>query len=142
MVKYENAHPACLQYAQQHILMLLLLLLFFGVLIVPRFYQQLQQTQTKKIDGVIKTIYYSQYTPILSFVEITYKLGDKEYSVRETIQQHVKVGDHVEIYIDPKKKSVQFQKQDGYVPFFLLLSYTIIFLFCLFKLYGFFMHKK
>lgn len=143
MAKDEKVNPACLEYAQQHTLMLLLLLLFFGVLVVPRFYKQIQYTQYKKVDGIVKTIYYSQYNPILSFVEISYKIEDKEYSVKETLQQHVQVGDHVELYVNNKdKKSVQFQKPVFYVSFLLLLSYSIIFLLCMTKLYHFFVSKK
>lgn len=142
MAKDETVN-ACLQYAQQHLLMLLLLLFFFGVLIIPRFYEKLQHQQLKKVDGIIKTIYYSQTTPPLSFVEISYQWGGKEYLVRETLTQHVKVGDHVEIYIDPRKKnSIQFEKPNVHVPVILLLSYTIIVILCLVKLYAFFTHKK
>lgn len=142
MAKIETVN-ACLQYAQQHLLMLLLLLFFFGVLIIPRFYEELQHQQLKKVDGVIKTIYYSQSSPSISFVEISYEWDGKEYLVRETLSQHVKVGDHIEIYLDPRKKNtIQFQKPNVYLPFFLLLSYTIIVILCLVKLYGFFTHKK
>jgi hypothetical protein len=142
MAKEKTVNASCLQYAQQHLLMLLLLLLFFGVLIIPRFYEQLQHQQLKKVDGIIKTIYYSQTTPVLSFVEISYEWSGKEYLVRETLSQHVKVGDHIEIYLDIQNNSIQFQKSDVYVPFFLLLSYTIIVILCLVKLYAFFTHKK
>lgn len=122
--------------------MLLLLLLFFGVLIVPRFYEQIQQARYEKVDGMIKTIYYSQYSPILSFVEITYKINDKEYSVKETLNQHVQVGDHVQIFVGADKKKILFQQPTLLVPFLLLISYFIVLFLCTLKIYHFFFDKK
>lgn len=139
----KKVDPICLEFAQQHMLMLLLLLLFFGVLVVPRFHQQVHQSQFQKVDGIVKTIYYSQYSPILSFVEISYNIGDKEYNVKETLQQHVQVGDHIEIYVNQKnKKSIQFEKQNLHVPLLFLIAYFVIFFLCVYKLYTFFTNKK
>lgn len=140
--KEEKADPRCLEYAQQHTIMLLLLLLFFGVLIVPRFYEQVLQSQYDKSEGVVKTIYFSQYTPIVSFVEITYKVNEKEYSVKELLNQHVQVGDHLEIYVGKDKKAIQFNKPSMAIPASLLIAYFIILFLCLHKIYWFFMSKK
>lgn len=138
----EKETSRCLEYAQQHTIMLLLLLLFFGVLIVPRFYKQIAQSRLKKTDGVVKTIYFSQMTPVLSFVEITYNIDKKEYSIKEPLNQHVKVGDHVEIYVSKDKKEIQFEKPPMVIPSLLLAAYVIILLLCLYKVFGFYMNKK
>lgn len=138
----EKESPRCLEYAQQHTLMLLLLLLFFGVLIVPRFYKQIVQSRHKKTNGVIKTIYFSQMTPMLSFVEITYNVDKKEYSIKELLHQHVKVGDHVEIYVSKDKKEIQFEKPPMVIPSLLLAAYVVILLFCFYKVFSFFFNKK
>jgi hypothetical protein len=140
--KEEKVNPRCLEYAQQHTIMLLLLLLFFGVLIVPRFYEQVLQSQYNKNEGVVKTIYFSQYTPVVSFVEIVYNVDEKEYSVKELLNQHVQVGDHLEIYVGKDKKSIQFQKPSMAVPASLLVVYFIILVLCLYKIYCFFSNKK
>jgi len=140
--KEEKVNPRCLEYAQQHTIMLLLLLLFFGVLIVPRFYEQVLQSQYDKNEGVIKTIYFSQYTPVVSFVEIVYKVDEKEYSVKELLNQHLQMGDHVEIYVGKDKKTIQFQKPSMAVPASLLVVYAIILFMCLYKIYWFFSSKK
>jgi len=138
----EKENSRCLEYAQQHTLMLSLLLLFFGVLIVPRFYGQVQQSRHKKMDGVVKTIYFSQMSPTLSFVEITYTADKKEYSVKELLNQHVKVGDHVEIYVSNDKKEIQFQNPPMVIPSILLAAYFVILSICLYKVFLFFMNKK
>lgn len=138
----EKENPRCLEYAQQHTLMLLLLLLFFGVLIVPRFYGQILQSRHKKTDGVVKTIYFSQLTPSLSFAEIVYTVNKKEYSVKELLNQPVKVGDHVEIYVSKDKKEIHFEKPPVVVPSLLLAAYAVILLLCLYKVFSFFFHKK
>jgi hypothetical protein len=138
--KKENSR--CLEYAQQHTLMLSLLLLFFGVLIVPRFYAQVQQSRHQKMDGEVKTIYFSQMSPTLSYVEITYIVGKNEYSVKELLNQHVKVGDHVEIHVSDDKKEIQFEKSSMIIPSLLLVAYVIILLLCLYNVFIFFMKKK
>ena len=138
----EKENHRCLEYAQQHTLMLLLLLLFFGVLIVPRFYKQIVQSRHKKTNGVVKTIYFSQLTPTVSFVEITYNIDKKEYSIKELLHQHVKVGDHVEIYVSEDKKEIQFEKPPMVIPSLLLAAYVIILLLCLYKVFSFFFNKK
>ena len=138
----EKENPRCLEYAQQHTLMLLLLLLFFGVLIVPRFYKQIMQSRLMKTDGVVKTIYFSQMTPVLSFVEITYNVDKKEYSIKDLLNQHVKVGDHMEIYVSNDKKEIQFEKPPMIIPSLLLVAYVVILLLCLYKVFGFYMNKK
>lgn len=134
--------PHCLEYAQQHTIMLLLLLLFFGVLIVPRFYEQIKQSQYIQTDGMVKTIYFSQYAPETSFVEITYTIKNKEYSAKELINQHIKVGDHVEIFVGKDHKSIQFHKPSIVISSVLLTTYLIILVLCLYKIYSFFMTKK
>lgn len=138
--KQQQSH--CLEYAQQHTIMLLLLLLFFGVLIVPRFYEQIQYARHKKLDGMIKTIYYSQLTPTMSFVEIVYTVDKKEFSVKELLNQHVKVGDHVELYVSNDKKKVQFQKPSVVFPSIILGAYFLILLICLYKVFSLFFNKK
>ena len=138
----QRQNPQCLEYAQQHTIMLLLLLLFFGVLIVPRFYEQVKQSQYTKTDGLIKTIYFSQYTPESSFVEITYTINNKEYSAKELLNQHIKVGDHIEIYVGKDKKSIQFHRPSIIVSSLLLTTYFAILVFCFYKIYNFFMTKK
>lgn len=140
--KQEKESPRCLEYARQHTVMLLLLLLFFGVLIVPRFYEQMKHFKTKKTDGIVKTIYYSQYTPIISFVEITYTIDNKEYSVKELINQHIKVGDHVEIFVGKDKTDIQYHKPSVIIPSILLATYFLILFLCVYKVYCFFMKKK
>lgn len=134
--------PDCLEYAQQHTIMLILLLLFFGVLVVPRFYDQVQYARFQKTDGIVKTIYYSQYAPMLSFVEITYNLDKKDYTIKEMINQHVQVGDHVELYVSKDRKSIQFQRQSLLVSSLFLLSYFIVLFFCFYKIYSFFFTGK
>lgn len=138
----EKESSRCLEYAQQHTIMLLLLLLFFGVLIVPRFYGQIQQSRHKKTDGVVKTIYYSQYSPAISFVEIVYTLDKKEYNVKELLNQPMKVGDHVEIYVSKNHKEIQFEKPAVVIPSLLLTIYFVILFICLYKVFWFFMNKK
>lgn len=138
--KKENRN--CLEFAQQHTIMLLLLLLFFGVLIVPRFYEQIQQARYEKVDGMVKTIYYSQYSPVLSFVEITYTINDKEYSVKETLNQHVQVSDHIQIFVGSDKKKIQFQQPHVVVPSLLLIFYFVVLFWCALKIYHFFFDKK
>lgn len=140
--KKETPDRNCLEYAQQHTIMLLLLLLFFGVLVVPRFYEQFQYSRYKKMDGMIKTIYYSQYSPMLSFVEIVYTINQKEYSIKETLPQHVQVGDHIEIFIGNGKRKVQFQKPNVVLPSVLLLSYFVVLFLCVYKVFFFFMNTK
>jgi hypothetical protein len=122
--------------------MLLLLLLFFGVLIVPRFYGQILQSRHKKTDGVIKTIYFSQMTPPLSFVEIVYNVDKKEYSVKEVLHQSVKAGDHVEVYVSKDKKEIQFDKPPMVIPSLLLVVYAVILLLCLYKMFSFYFNKQ
>lgn len=134
--------PHCLEYAQQHSIMLLLLLLFFGVLVVPRFYKHVEYPQLQKTNGVIKTIYYSQYAPLISFVEITYKLGGKEYTVREILHQHVQVGDHVDIFVGKDKKTIQFKQPPLLISLLILLSYFIIISLCVYAIYWFFTKKN
>lgn len=139
--KTDPIDPQCLEYAQQHTIMLLLLLLFFGILIVPRFYEQIQFASHKKTDGVIKTIYYSQYAPVLSFVEITYKKGDKDVSVKELLHQHVQTGDPIEIYLG-ENNTIHFQKPSIVVASLFLSAYFIVLALCLYRLYTFFRIKK
>lgn len=133
--------PHCVEYAQQHSIMLLLLLLFFGVLVVPRFYEQIRHSQFQKTEGIVKTIYYSQYAPLISFVEITYKLGDKEYSVKEMLHQHVQVGDHIDVYVGKDKRSVQFKQPSLLMSSLILSSYFIIMSLCVYYIYWFFTNK-
>lgn len=133
--------PHCLEYAQQHSIMLLLLLLFFGVLVVPRFYEQAKNSRLQKTEGIVKTIYYSQYAPIISFVEITYKIGEKEYSVKDILHQHVQVGDHVDVFVGANKKSIQFKQSSLLVSLIILSSYFIIILLCVYSMYWFFTKK-
>lgn len=143
MANKEKADTRCLEYARQHTVMLLLLILFFGVLVVPRFYEQVSQAQYNKVDGIVKTIYFSQFTPVLSFVEITYTVNNKEYNVRELVHQHLKVGDHVEIFVGKNnKQSIKFQKPSMVVSSILLASYFLILLLCIYKVYYFFMNTK
>lgn len=132
----------CLEYAQQHTIMLLMLLLFFGVLIVPRFYAQVLQSRFEKIDGVIRTVYFSQSNPTLSFVEITYQVGKKDYNAKELLQQHIKVNDNVDLYVGPDKKEVLFVKPNPIIPSLLLASYLIILSMCVYKAIVFFLAKK
>lgn len=139
--KTDPIDPQCLEYAQQHTIMLLLLLLFFGILIVPRFYEQIQFASHKKTDGVITTIYYSQYAPVLSFVEITYKKDHKDISIKELLHQHVQTGDPIEIYLG-ENNTIHFQKPSIVVAFLFLSAYFIVLALCLYRFYTFFRIKK
>lgn len=132
----------CLEYAQQHTIMLLMLLLFFGVLIVPRFYAQVLQSRFEKTEGVVRTVYFSQSEPTLSFVEITYQAGKKDYNAKELLQQHIKVGDHVDLYVGSDKKEILFVKPSPVVPSLLLVAYLIILSLCVYKAADFFLTKQ
>lgn len=135
-------HVRCLEYAQQHTIMLLMLLLFFGVLIVPRFFAQVRHLRHKKMDGVIKTVYFSQSNPTLSFVEVVYQENKKEYIVKELLYQHLRVGDHVELYVSQDKKEILFEKPRLIIPSLLLVAYAIIFSLCLYMVISFYTNKK
>ena len=135
-------HARCLEYAQQHTIMLLMLLLFFGVLIVPRFFAQVRHLRHKKMDGVIKTVYFSQSNPTLSFVEVAYQENKKEYIVKELLYQHLRVGDHVELYVSQDKKEILFEKPRLIIPSLLLVAYAIIFSLCLYMVISFYTNKK
>lgn len=135
-------HARCLEYAQQHTIMLLMLLLFFGVLIVPRFFAQVRHLRHKKMDGVIKTVYFSQSNPTLSFVEVVYQENKKEYIVKELLYQHLRVGDHVELYVSQDKKEILFEKPRLIIPSLLLVAYAIIFSLCLYMVISFYTNKK
>lgn len=137
-LKQKKESRRFLQYAQQHTLMLLLLLLFFGVIVVPRFYDQILQSRFKKTDGKVTTIYYSQATPVLSFIEITYNVKGKTYTTKELINQSISVGDHLEIFVGEKdNSSVQLKKPSFLPALVLLLAYVLILLFCLYRAYQF-----
>lgn len=135
-------HSRCLEYAQQHTIMLLMLLLFFGVLSVPRFYEQVRQSRHEKIEGVVRTVYFSQSDPILSFVEITYQVDKKDYNAKELLHQHIRVGDHVDIYVGTDRKEILFMKPNPILPSMLLVAYAIILSLCVYKSVGFFFKKQ
>lgn len=140
--KSDTMVPECVNYAQQHTIMLLLLLLFFGILIVPRFYEQIQLATLSKSDGLIKTVYYSQYAPMLSFVEITYDNNGKEVSTKELLHQNVKVGDPIEIYVGGKHNTISFQKPSLVMASLFLGAYFIVLFLCMYRFMTFFNMKK
>ena len=114
-----------MEYAKKHALMILLLVVFLGVLVVPRFYTQARRgMRHAKINGVVKTIYFSQDAPPTSYVEITYNINGKEYSVRELLDQHVRVGDHLEVYADGG--SVLLQRPSIFQGILLLVAYVFV----------------
>lgn len=126
------------EYAIQQVIMLMLFLLFFGVMVIPHFYKQMEYASYQKTEGMVKTILYSQYAPTFAFVEIMFKMGDKDYLVKETVHQHLQVGDHVEIYVSPNKKSIQFQKPSMVMAVLFLVVYFLLLLGCAYCLYQFY----
>lgn len=125
----------CIDYAKQNSIILLLLVIFSGVLIVPHFSKHIYLAKFIKTTGFIKTIYYSQYTPILSFVEITYNIGNKNHSIRRTIQQRIQVGDHIEIFVSPDQKAVVFKEPPTGAAMTFIAIYILILFVCLYSTY-------
>lgn len=137
----------CMDYAKQHSIMLFLVVIFFGVLIIPYFYKHVQQTTYQETDGLVKTIYYSQHNPSLSFVEITYTVGNTEHSIHQILNQHIQVGDHVGLFISPTKKEgdqvVLFQKPSSlHVPIAFMSAYAFMVFLCIYSIYTFYSGNK
>lgn len=138
----ESIDTKCLEYAKYHTIMVMLLVVFLGILILPLFFKQIQYSQYKKAEGIVKSVFYSQEVPSISFVDISYKIGDDEYNVKETLKQKLQINDHIIIYIDPDTKHVRFYKPNIFIYITLLIVYLLIFFTILARLWRFFNYKK
>jgi len=116
-----------IEYARCHSMMMFMMLIFFGILIIPFCISKMRESMAYSADATILQVFYSQSNPNISLVSLRYT--DKhgvEHTIRETLDQIVKVNDSLTLYVIP------VGKKDDYVFFHTPCCFTYYLLLLLF----------